>query len=139
MRVMALDLGSKRIGVAVSDLTGTIASPHSVIDRSSSPRHDHDTIRRLVVDEEAEAIVIGLPLSLDGSTGPAAKAVLDEAKRIGTVVGVPVHLQDERLTTVAADRLLREADLSATQRRRFVDKVAAAVILQTWLDARPTS
>lgn len=139
MRVMALDLGSKRIGVAVSDLTGTIASPHSVIDRSSSPRHDHDTIRRLVVDEEAEAIVIGLPLSLDGSTGPAAKAVLDEAKRIGTVVGVPVHLQDERLTTVAADRLLREADLSATQRRRFVDKVAAAVILQTWLDAQPTT
>lgn len=139
MRVMALDLGSKRIGVAVSDLTGTIASPHSVIDRSTSPRHDHDTIRRLVLDEEAEAIVIGLPLSLDGSTGPAAKAVLDEAKRIGTVVGVPVHLQDERLTTVAADRLLREADLSATQRRRFVDKVAAAVILQTWLDARPTS
>ena len=139
MRVMALDLGSKRIGVAVSDLTGTIASPHSVIDRSSSPRHDHDTIRRLVLEEEAEAIVIGLPLSLDGSTGPAAKAVLDEAKRIGTVVGVPVHLQDERLTTVAADRLLREADLSATQRRRFVDKVAAAVILQTWLDARPTT
>jgi len=139
MRVMALDLGSKRIGVAVSDLTGTIASPHSVIDRSSSPRHDHDTIRRLVLDEEAEALVIGLPLSLDGSTGPAAKAVIDEAKRIGTVVGVPIHLQDERLTTVAADRLLREADLSATQRRRFVDKVAAAVILQTWLDARPTT
>jgi putative Holliday junction resolvase len=139
MRVMALDLGSKRIGVAVSDLTGTIASPHSVIDRSSSPRHDHDTIRRLVLEEEAEALVIGLPLSLDGSTGPAAKAVIDEAKRIGTVVGVPIHLQDERLTTVAADRLLREADLSATQRRRFVDKVAAAVILQTWLDARPTT
>jgi len=110
-----------------------------VIDRSSSPRHDHDTIRRLVLEEEAEALVIGLPLSLDGSTGPAAKAVIDEAKRIGTVVGVPIHLQDERLTTVAADRLLREADLSATQRRRFVDKVAAAVILQTWLDARPTT
>ncbi|MFM8945305.1 MAG: Holliday junction resolvase RuvX [Actinomycetota bacterium] len=139
MRVVALDLGSKRIGVAVSDLTGTIASPHSVINRSSNPRHDHDTIRRLVLDEEAEAIVIGLPLSLDGSTGPAAKAVLDEAKRIGTVVGVPVHLQDERLSTVAANRLLREADLSATQRRQFVDKVAAAVILQTWLDAQQLS
>lgn len=139
MRVIALDLGSKRIGVAVSDLSGTIASPHSVIMRSSSRRVDHDAIRRLVTDEEAEAVVIGLPLSLDGSTGVAATAVIDEAKRIGTVVGVPVHLQDERLTTVAADRMLREADLSATQRRQFVDKVAAAVILQTWLDSRRSS
>lgn len=136
MRVIALDLGSKRIGVAVSDLSGTIASPHSVIARSSSQRHDHTAIRRIVIEEEAEAIVIGLPLSLDGSTGPAARAILDEAERIGTVIDVPVHLQDERLTTVAADRILREADLSASERRRFVDKVAAAVILQTWLDTR---
>ncbi len=139
MRVLALDLGSKRIGVAISDLSGTIASPHSVITRSSSRRHDHDTIRRLVVEEEAEALVIGLPLSLDGSVGPAAQAVLQESKRLGTVVSVPIHMQDERLTTVAADRMLREADLSATRRREYVDKVAAAVILQTWLEANQSS
>lgn len=136
MRIVALDLGSKRIGVAVSDISGTIASPLSVINRSSSRRHDHDAIRRIVVDEEAEAVVIGLPLSLDGSVGPAAQAVLQESERLGTVVGVPIHMQDERLTTVAADRMLREADLSASRRREFVDKVAAAVILQTWLDAQ---
>lgn len=139
MRVIALDLGSKRIGVAISDLSGTIASPHSVITRSSSRRHDHDTIRRLLIEEEAEALVIGLPLSLDGSVGPAAQAVLQESERLGTVVGVPIHMQDERLTTVAADRMLREADLSASRRREYVDKVAAAVILQTWLEANQSS
>jgi putative Holliday junction resolvase len=137
MRVLALDLGSKRIGVAVSDFGGSIASPHSVIRRSSSQRLDHESIRRLVIEEEAEAVVIGLPLALDGSVGQAARAVLKESERIGTVVGVPVHLQDERMTTVAADRILREADLSASRRREFVDKVAASVILQTWLDSHP--
>ncbi|MEY4361342.1 MAG: hypothetical protein RL391_648 [Actinomycetota bacterium] len=139
MRVVALDLGSKRIGVAVSDFGGSIASPHSVIRRSTSQRQDHEAIRRLVVEEEAEAVVIGLPLALDGSVGQAAKVVMKESERIGTVVGVPVHFQDERMTTVAADRILREADLSATRRREFVDKVAASVILQTWLDGRSRS
>ena len=139
MRVMALDLGSKRIGVAVSDLGGSIASPHSVVARSGSQRRDHEAIRKLIEAEEVEALVVGLPLNLDGSTGIAARAVLTEVDRIGTVAGVPIHLQDERMTTVAADRILREADLSASKRRQHVDKIAAAVILQTWLDGRHRS
>lgn len=136
MRALGVDLGSKRIGLALSDLSGTIAGPHAVLSRSRSRRQDHEAIRRIVVDEEVEIVVVGLPLTLDGQHGPAAQAVTDEVRQLSSVVGVPVELVDERLTTVAADRILREADLSATERRRHVDKIAAAVLLQTWLDAR---
>lgn len=136
MRALGVDLGSKRIGLAVSDFSGTIASPHSVLQRGRSRRVDHEAICRIVVDEEVEIVVVGLPLTLAGDHGPAARAVADEVRQLTSVVGVPVELVDERLTTVAADRILREADLSATQRRQHVDKIAAAVLLQTWLDGR---
>lgn len=136
MRALGLDLGSKRIGVAVSDLSGLIASPHSVIQRSRSPRHDHRAIARIVESEEVEVVVVGLPLSMSGQVGPAAEAATREARIIGTLLKVPVEMFDERLTTVAADRILREADISASGRRRHVDKIAAAVMLQAWLDRR---
>ena len=139
MRVLGIDLGSKRIGVAVSDLTGTVASPLRVLNRSKSRRHDHDEIARIVRDEEVEAIVVGLPLNMDGSRGPAARAATAEAEDIATVTGVPVHLQDERLTTVTAERALTEANVRGEERRGVVDKVAAAVLLQTWLDGRRMS
>jgi len=134
-RALGLDLGSKRIGVATSDLSGTIATPHSVIQRTSRQRDLFDAIARLVTDEEAEIVVIGLPLRLDGGHGLAAEAATREARLIGTVVAVPVVMFDERFTTVAADRALREADIRASDRRRLVDKVAAAVMLQAWIDA----
>lgn len=137
MRVIGLDLGSKRIGVAVSDRSGTIATPLTVLHRSGSRAKDHQAIARLVEEEEAVAVVVGLPLSLDGSIGPAARAALTEADEIGSVVGVPVETYDERLTTVSADRVLMEQRMRAEARRRVVDKVAAAVMLQTWLDGRP--
>jgi putative Holliday junction resolvase len=81
-------------------------------------------------------VVVGLPLSLDGRIGPAAKAALAEADELATVVGVPVESYDERLTTVTAERSMMEARMRAEARRRVVDKVAAAVMLQSWLDAR---
>lgn len=137
MRVLGIDLGSKRIGVAVSDRTGTIASPLTVIQRSGSPARDHQTIAKLVLEEEAEAVVVGLPLNMNGSEGPAAKAAIAEAKALATVVGVPVHTSDERRTTVTADRAMMEAGMNAQARRKVVDKVAAAVLLQHWLDGRP--
>lgn len=87
-------------------------------------------------EEEAVAVVVGLPLSLSGAKGSAAKAAIAESEEIATVVGVPVHVHDERLTTVTADNALREASMRAQARRRVVDKVAAAVMLQSWLDAR---
>lgn len=136
MRVMGIDLGAKRIGIAISDRSGIIASPHSVIQRSKSRRSDHERIRQLAVDEEIELVVVGLPLTMDGRHAQAARAATDEAQVLATVLSVPVELFDERMTTVAADRALREAEIGASARRRFVDKVAAAVLLQTWLDRR---
>jgi putative holliday junction resolvase len=81
-------------------------------------------------------IVVGLPLTLDGDVGPAARAAITEAERLATVVDVPVETHDERLTTVTADRSMIEADMRAPARRRVVDKVAAAIMLQSWLDTR---
>ena len=133
-RVLGLDLGSKRVGVAISDRSGTIASPFMVLQRSGSLRRDHEAIARLVTEEECERIVVGLPLSLDGSLGRAAQSALDEVGRLATVVSVPVETYDERLTTVSADRALIEAKMRADARRRVVDKVAAAVMLQAWID-----
>jgi len=138
VRVVGLDLGSKRIGVAVSDRSGTIASPLSVLERTGSTRRDHEAIARLVVEEEAEAVVVGLPLNMNGTLGPAAAAARKEAAAIATVVGVPVHEWDERRSTVTADQAMMQAGLRAPERRRHVDKVAAAVFLQAWLDAHPS-
>ena len=136
MRALGLDLGSKRIGVAVSDRSGTIASPLTVLARSTSRRVDHDRVAALVREEEAERVVVGLPRSLSGQLGPAARGVLVEAEALATVVGVPVETYDERLSTVAAESALRESGVRGPARRQVVDKVAAAVILQGWLDAR---
>ena len=136
MRALALDLGSKRIGVAVSDRSGTIASPLVVLARSRSRRHDHERIAALVREEEAAVLVVGLPRSLSGALGPAARGVLKEIEALATVVAVPVETYDERLSTVAAESVLRERGVHGAARRQVVDKVAAAVILQGWLDAR---
>lgn len=136
VRALGIDLGSKRIGVAVSDISATVASALTTVHRSSSRRHDHAEIAKLVRDEEAELVVVGLPLSLDGTKGPAARSAEKEAGQLASVVGVPVAMYDERFTTVTAERGLLEAGLDARQRRKVVDKVAAAVMLQAWLDHR---
>jgi putative Holliday junction resolvase len=120
----------------VSDRSGTLASPLVVLQRAGDQRLDHDKIRDLVIAEEAERVVVGLPLSLDGSSGPAARAAAAEADLMATVVGVPVELFDERFTTVSAERSLMEMRMRAQARRRVVDKVAAAVMLQSWLDSK---
>ncbi len=136
MRALGLDLGARRIGVAVSDSSGTIATPLTVIERARRPADDHRRIAALVAAEEAEVVVVGLPLSLDGSEGRAATAARSEAGALATVVPVPVETYDERLTTVSAERSLMAARMRAEARRRVVDKVAAAVMLQSWLDGR---
>ena len=135
IRALGIDLGSKRIGVAIGDRTGTIASPLHVLQRSGSVQRDHEAIAMLVIEEEADVVVVGLPLNMNGSAGPAAKAAIDEAAVLATVVGVPVVTFDERRTTVTADQAMMEAKMRAQARRRIVDKIAAAVMLQNWLDA----
>jgi len=136
VRALGIDLGTRRIGVAVSDRSGTIASPLTVLQRSRSRHEDHRAIARIVADEEAVVVVVGLPLSLSGEVGRAATAAIDEACEMEAVLGVPVETFDERLTTVSAERSMREMSMRAEARRRLVDKVAAAVMLQGWLDAR---
>jgi putative Holliday junction resolvase len=134
---MGIDLGSKRIGVAVSDSGGVLASPYEVVLRSGDEQRDHRRLLEIAQELEAELIVIGLPLSLDGSMGPTAVAYAAEAERLGATTALPVETYDERLTTVTADRSLMERKMKADARRRIIDKVAAAVMLQAWLDGRP--
>lgn len=133
MRVLGIDLGSKRIGIAASDRSGTIASPLTVLQRCGSQGGDHRNIAKIVVEEEAVAIVVGLPLNMDGSEGKAAQSARAEVERMATVVGVPVYVHDERLTTVAADRVMMEQNMNAQARRKVVDKWAAAVICKRGL------
>jgi len=136
MRVVGVDLGSRRIGIAVSDVSGTIASPVTVILRCGNRDGDHASIAAVVAELEAERVVVGLPLSLSGEMGPAARAAGEEAEAMARVLHVPIETFDERLTTVAADAILMSRGMRADARRRVVDKVAAAVMLQSWLDSR---
>ena len=136
VRALGIDPGSKRVGLAVSDLSGTIASPLMVLHRSKSKQHDLHELARIASDEEAEVIVIGLPLNMDGSQGKSAKAAIAEGRRLATLVDVPIEMHDERLTTATADRSMLDAGMNAIERRKVVDKVAAAIMLQSWLDSR---
>jgi putative Holliday junction resolvase len=132
-----VDLGSRRIGLALSDPTGTVASPLEVLNRSGDVGRDHDAIVAAAREAGAQTIVVGLPLSLSGAEGPAAKAAraeVDELSAGAVLAGIDVLLHDERLTTVTAERALKEARMRREARRRVVDKVAAAVMLQSWLD-----
>jgi putative Holliday junction resolvase len=134
VRALGIDLGTKRIGVAVADSAGTLAMPYEVVARSGDVARDHRRIAELAEETGAERLVVGLPLSLDGSMGPAAVAASAEAEALAAATGLPVDTWDERLTTVSADRAL--SALKAPARRKVVDKVAAAVMLQAWLDHR---
>lgn len=136
-RALGLDLGSKRIGIALS--SGSVATPYEVQPRTGDRVVDHRRIAAHVVETEATLVVVGLPLSLDGSIGAAARKILDEIDELRSRLAVPIETWDERFTTTTAHRVLREMDLNAQARRRVVDKVAAAVILQGWLDARATT
>ena len=135
MRVLALDVGGKRIGVALSDPTGLLASPLTTITRSSEPE-DIDSVLRLVQENGVEEIVVGLPLSLSGRAGPQAKRVTGFTERLSERAAVPVKAEDERYSTAQAERLLRQAGAKPSEDRARVDAAAAAVILQSYLDSR---
>ena len=138
MRVVGLDLGARRIGVAVSDSGGVLATPYTVIPRSGDDVADRARIADVVRELAAEAVIVGLPLSLDGSAGPAATAAEGEAVALRQVLDVPVECHDERLSTVSAERSLAASGVKGRARRKVVDQVAAAVLLQSWLDSRRT-
>jgi len=132
--VVAIDLGARRIGVAVTDGLGLTAQPHATIQRHGGQR-DLDAIAAVVREQDAGRVVLGLPLAPDGERGRAAKSAEAFAARLRLALDVPVELIDESFSTVEAEEVLLAADLSRARRREVIDKVAAAVILRRWLDA----
>lgn len=135
MRAIGVDLGTRRIGVAISNSEGTVAVPYEVIQRTKDRVHDHGTIIDMATEAGAEVIVVGMPYSLDGSMGPAAKKASAEVEQIRKRTPLSVTVYDERFSTVTADQSLKQMSLGASERRRMVDAVAASVMLQAWLDA----
>jgi putative holliday junction resolvase len=134
VRVLAVDLGSRRIGVAVSDPTGTLASPVTVVVRGRDRAGDHRRIAELAAELGAQRVLVGLPRSLDGSLGPSARAALAEIVELKAQLTVPVDVVDERFTTVTASRQLRASGKTGRQQAAVIDAAAAAVLLQSWLD-----
>ena len=135
MRVLGLDLGSKRIGVALSDPEGVIASPLTTLERHGGGR-DLEAVSGLVREHDVGEIVVGLPLHMDGRRGPEAEAARRFARGLREAIGIPVDLQDERWTTVEAERALRESGRRGKKQRAVVDSVAASILLRTWLERR---
>jgi putative pre-16S rRNA nuclease len=142
-RVLGVDLGARRIGLAATDPGWILASPHATIERADDPAVDHRAIVGAATELGADRIVVGLPRSLSGAEGPAARAVLAEVSAIGDLarpLGIEVETYDERFTTMIAQQGLRAANVRRGARRRAqreqVDAAAAAVILQSWLDAQ---
>lgn len=137
-RVLGVDLGSRRIGLALSDPEGRVAWPHAVLERSGDPAADHRTILAHAREADASRVVVGLPLSLSGDEGPAARAVLGEVDSLRAQAAgeITVETHDERFTTVIAERGMRATRASRGTRRRTIDASAAAVMLQSYLEAR---
>jgi putative Holliday junction resolvase len=131
---MALDLGEKRTGLAVSDPARRIAHPlkivptHEVLDKAPS-------FRRLLEDYAVERLVVGLPLSLDGTEHAQARRIQSQARQLEQLYGLPVEFTDERLSSVEAKRVLRQLGYNEREMRGRTDKIAAGILLQTWLDA----
>jgi putative Holliday junction resolvase len=130
---LALDIGDERIGVALSDPTGILASPYTIIDRRDE-KQDIEAIINIVGQHQVQQIVVGLPRSMDGTVGRQAEKVKDFTRRLSSSTDVPVTYRDERLTTVSAKRLMREAGRKKTRKKPRYDAMAAAIILQSYLD-----
>jgi putative Holliday junction resolvase len=133
-RALGLDLGDARIGVAISDPERRLAVPLGTVP-TGAPQ-DLKTINKLVTENGVTVVVVGHPISMSGAHGPRARQAEEFAGALRSFLGIPVELHDERLSTVEADRALREAGAGGRDRRRAVDRSAAAIILQAWLDRR---
>jgi putative Holliday junction resolvase len=153
-RALGLDLGDRRIGVALSDSARSLASPYEIVERSGDPDRDRRRVAAMVEETGATVVVVGLPINLDGSMGASARAAVAESAALGALLAVPVETCDERLTTVEVERRrLENATLAGLERRggrgarrrspygasprrsrQLVDDAAAALMLQAWLD-----
>lgn len=135
MRIMALDIGDARIGIAISDPTERVATPVCVL-AAREVLANAAPWRRTLEDWEPELLLCGLPLTLSGEEGPQAAALRKKAQDIASAAGLPLQFADERLSSVAAKRILREKGLTEKDMRGKVDMIAASMFLQAWLDAR---
>ncbi|MGD9649936.1 MAG: Holliday junction resolvase RuvX [Dongiaceae bacterium] len=134
-RLLGLDIGTKTIGIAVSDSRGKLASPVTTIHRQKLAK-DIEALEKLIAEYKAEGLVLGLPLNMDGSEGPRCQSVRQFAKNIEPRIALPMVFWDERLSTSAVEREMIAADVSRAKRDKAIDKLAAAYILQGYLDAQ---
>lgn len=133
MRVLALDAGEKRIGVAVSDPLGIIAQGVTVIARRD-PETDLNEIKRIVEEYKADSVVIGMPVNMDGTKGKSAEKVNEFVERLKGRLSIPVYTYDERLSTKESEKFLISADVSRKKRKQVLDKMAAQLILESYLE-----
>lgn len=137
MRVMAIDYGGRRVGVALSDRLGLTAQPYSVIDRKGKSQEELIAeILEIIRREQVEEIAVGLPVSLNGSEGDAAAIIRRFAQALADAAKIPLSFEDERLTTAMANRALIEGNVGAKKSKGLVDKVAASIILQSYLEKK---
>jgi len=136
MRILGIDYGRKRMGIAISDESEFLASPRETMIRTQSLDKDLARFRRLLEEEDVESIVVGLPLNMDGSHGPMAEEASVFASQLREMSGLQVDLFDERLTSSEAERVLIQADVSRSKRKGLRDSLAAVLILQGFLDRR---
>ncbi|WP_072371596.1 Holliday junction resolvase RuvX [Thermophilibacter mediterraneus] len=135
MRVLALDIGEVRVGIAVSDPGARVASPVCVLPAAEVLAHAA-SFRRVLEDWEPEVLLCGRPLTMAGEAGPQAQRIVEQARSIARACGLPLEFADERLSSAEAKRILKEQGLSERAMRGKVDMVAASLFLQSWLDAR---
>lgn len=135
MRAMGLDVGTKTVGIAIADELGFSAQPITTL-RRTNLKADHAAVAKLVTEYSVTHLIVGLALNMNGSEGPRAEQCRKFGDAVAAVTSLPVIYWDERLTSVAAERALIEADVSRARRKQVVDQVAAVLILQGWLDAQ---
>ena len=136
MRYLGLDLGTKTIGLATSDKTGLIASSYKVLHHDNNPKDCLDELKSIIETLDVDALVLGLPKNMNNTLGERAEATLEFKEFLESNIDIPIYLEDERLTTKSAEAILIKGDTSRKKRKKVIDKVAATIILQSFLDQR---
>lgn len=136
MRYLGLDLGTKTLGISVSDKTGTIATPVTILRHDNNFDYLIEELKKIIKEKEVETIVLGLPKNMNNTIGERGEMVLRFKEKLETSINLPIVLEDERLTTKVAESILISADVSRKKRKKVIDKMAANVILQSYLDRR---
>lgn len=136
MRYLGLDLGTKTLGVAVSDLTGTIATSLTILRHNNNHDYLIEELKKIITEKNIETIVLGLPKNMNNTIGERGEMVLSFKEKLEKSTSLPVILEDERLTTRVAENILITADVSRKKRKKVIDKMAANIILQSYLDRR---